>query len=102
MKCQSKRCWSLNSKLAFAFCSGESETRNLFAASAITAPERIRARPSMTDQVTSDNATTQDNANAASFNGFIFVLRVRFVIQDLGFDDAVNLFRLEEHVNLAL
>jgi hypothetical protein len=47
----------------------------LFAASAIAPAERIRATPSMTDQVTSDNAMTQDDSNITSLNGFIFDLQ---------------------------
>src|SRR5262252_2806086 len=86
MKCQSNRCPSPNSKFAFAFCSGVSEARNLFAASAIAPAERIRATPSMTDQVTSDNAMTQDDSNVTSLNGFIFDLRAQFDIQDSRFD----------------
>jgi hypothetical protein len=58
----------------------------LFAASAIAAAERIRATPSMTDQVTSATATTQDDSRAASFKVFIFGLRVKFEIQDLRFE----------------
>src|SRR5262245_8840114 len=83
MKCQSNRCPSPNSKLAFAFCSGVSEARNLFAASAIAPAERIRATPSMTDQVTRDNAMPQDDSNVTSLNGFIFDLQanLRFRIQ---------------------
>src|SRR5215468_4167759 len=86
MKCQSYRCSSPNPKLAFAFCSAVSEAMNLFAASAIAAAERVRATPSITDQVTSDNAKTEDNNNAASFKVFIFSLRVKFGIQDLRFE----------------
>jgi hypothetical protein len=69
-----------------AFCSGVSEARNLLAASAIAVAERIRATPSMTDQVTSESAKAEDNKKAASFKVFIFGLRVMFEIQDLRFE----------------
>src|SRR5574341_368281 len=74
-KVQSRRLSSAKLKVALAFCSGESEARNLLAASAIAAAERIRAMPSTTDQVMSDNATTEDNSNAMSLNCFIFGLQ---------------------------
>src|SRR5262245_25321387 len=83
---QSRRFWSAKSRVALAFCSGLSEARNLFAASAIAAAERIRATPSTTDQVTSATATTQDNRITASFKVFIFGLRVIFGIQVLRFE----------------
>src|SRR5262245_55996945 len=80
---QSRRFASAKSSDALAFCSGVSEARNLSAASAIAAAERIRATPSMTDQVTSDNAMAQDKSNAVNFNAFIFGLRAKYEFQDL-------------------
>jgi hypothetical protein len=52
-----------------------SEARNLLAASAIADAARIRATLSMTDQVMSDNTTTQDDSNTTSLSGFIFDLQ---------------------------
>src|SRR5215475_11652358 len=83
---QSRRLSSAKSRVALAFCSGLSEARNLFAASAIAAAERIRATPSTTDQVTSATATIQDDRITASFKVFIFGLRVIFGIQVLRFE----------------
>src|SRR5262245_41320780 len=72
---QSLRFLSAKSRVVLAFCSGVSEARNLLAASAIADAARIRATPSMTDQVTSDNAMTQDDSKTTSLNGFIFDLQ---------------------------
>jgi hypothetical protein len=58
----------------------------LFADWAITAAERIRAALSMTDQVTTDKAVTQEDSSKASFKDFIFFLQAQFGIQDLKFE----------------